>query len=60
MSPDSQATPASPNQSSTWAITTCGSHWVGTQSLVPNVVTLPGSVSDQLPVRNSWPKRRWK
>ena len=38
-----------PNQSSTWAITTWGSHCVGTQSLVPKAVTLPGLLSDQLP-----------
>jgi hypothetical protein len=59
-SPDSQATPGSPNHSSTCAITTCGSHWVGTQSAVANVLTEPGWRSGHAPVRNSWPKRRWK
>ncbi len=58
--PASQATPGRPNHSSSWAITTCGSHWVGVQSLVPNVVTLPGFLSDHSPSRNSRPKRRWK
>ncbi len=50
--PESQATPAIPNQSSVLAITTSESHWVGTQSAVANVLTLPGWRSDH-PCRNS-------
>ena len=51
--------PARPSQSSTLAITISGSHCVGTQCAVANVLTVPGSRSDQ-PDRSSWPNRRWK
>src|SRR4051794_23759387 len=57
--PESQAMPARPSQSSVLAITTSGSHWVGTQWAVAKVLTEPGSRSDQ-PLRNSCPNRRWK
>ena len=40
--PQSQATPASPNHSSLRAITTSGSHWVGSHCAVAYVLTEPG------------------
>ena len=57
--PNSQATPASPKACSSLAITTSGSHCVGSHEEVANELTEPGCHNDQW-CRNSAPKRRWK
>src|SRR4029079_10922048 len=58
-SPENHASPASPNHCSVRVITISESHWVGTQSRVAKVLTLPGWRSDH-PFRNSSPNLRWK